>query len=53
MDPRWLFPLLCVSFLAAALWRGLRSGNWRGAASTWLILSAAFGVVALWLGLRA
>jgi hypothetical protein len=41
-----------MAFLALALWRGLRSGQWRGAATTWLILAAIFGAVALWLRLH-
>lgn len=49
MDPRWLFPLLAVLFIAAALWRRASSGHWRGAPLTWLWLALIFGVVAAWL----
>jgi hypothetical protein len=49
MDPRWLFPLLALGFLAAALWRYARTRQWRGAAFTWLLMALIFGAVAAWL----
>jgi hypothetical protein len=53
VDPRSLFPWLALAFLLAALWRGLGSGHWRGAASTWLLLAAIFGAVSLWLRVQS
>jgi hypothetical protein len=53
MEPRLLFPILAIGFLLLALWRGLRSGRWAGAPTTWLILAAIFGAVALWLRSQA
>jgi hypothetical protein len=49
MDPRWLFPLLAAGFALAAVIRRRRSGRWRGAPFTWLLLALIFGAVALWL----
>ena len=49
MNPRSLFPWLCLLFVVLALVQRGRLGRWRGAASTWLMLALIFGAVALWL----
>lgn len=49
MDPRWLFPLLAAGFTLAAVWRYLRTRQWRGAAQTWALMAVIFGAVSLWL----
>lgn len=49
MDPRWLVPLLAALFFAAALWRGIKTGSWRGAPRTWLLLALIFAVISIWL----
>lgn len=51
MDPRQLFPILAVVFLALALVSRLRQGRFRGAPQTWLLLALIFGAVSLWLRL--
>ena len=52
-DPRHLFPVIALAFLAAAGWRAVRSGGWRDPAlRTWLLLALIFGLVSVWLNLR-
>lgn len=53
MTPAWLFPLLALAFAAAALLKRWRSGAWRGAASTWLLMALIFGGVGIWLNSNA
>jgi hypothetical protein len=50
MDPRRLFPLLAVVFLAAALVRALRVKRVDPAVRTWGVLALVFGAVSAWLG---
>lgn len=53
MNPAWLFPLLALAFAAAALLKRRRSGAWRGAAATWMLMALLFGGVGLWLNSNA
>ena len=49
MDPRWLFPLIALTLVAAAVWKRLRSGSFRGAPRIWLWMAFAFAAVSVWL----
>jgi len=49
MDPRWLFPLIALAFVAAAVWQRLRSGSFRGSPRIWLWMAFIFGAVAAFL----
>jgi uncharacterized membrane protein HdeD (DUF308 family) len=49
MSPRWLFPLLALAFVGAAVLRFIRLRRLDPAARTWALLSAIFGAVAAWM----
>lgn len=53
MNPRTLFPALAALFAGAALWRRVRTGQWRGAAATWGWMALVFAAVASWLHIAA
>lgn len=50
MDPHWLFPLLALGFLVAALVRLARVKRLDPAVRTWGLLALVFGAVSAWLG---
>lgn len=49
MNPQTLFPWIAGALAAAGLWRWWRSGQFRGAASTWLFMALIFAAVSIWL----
>ena len=51
MAARWIFAVLALAFLAAALVRALRRGRGDPAARTWAWIALVFGAVAAWLAM--
>jgi hypothetical protein len=49
LDPRQLFPLLALVFLALAAFTAWRRRQWRGAPLTWAWIAFVFGAVSWWL----
>ncbi|QPF75648.1 hypothetical protein G8A07_23850 [Roseateles sp. DAIF2] len=49
MNPRWLFPLLALAFLVAALLRAGRRRRLDPAVRAWGLLALVFGAVSAWL----
>ena len=49
-DPKNLFPIIALVFVAVAAMRYMRNGlRWDGSIRTWLMMAAIFCAVAIWL----
>ena len=49
MNPKWLFPVLAIFFVAVGAWRFARERRFGPAVRTWVILAFRFAAVSAWL----